>query len=213
MTVFFSYSRHEPYERYSAGYPITSAGIADAWISGPVLEDFSCPIDVIYTSPLARAKATAAVRGKSVDCPEIIVTNALQEDAASDEVLDFKENIISKAEDRQYRHIHFVTHQPVVATLGGAFSTSPGTIYVEKAEHWSAMMQKDTEILKILPVEERLYALQFENPKEYDELSKRYARLISLVQEYEGSLEELLNRLAQNEKSLNMPLPNRSRGR
>ena len=74
-------------------------------------------------------------------------------------------------------------------------------------------MQKDTEILKILPVEERLYALQFENPKEYDELSKRYARLISLVQEYEGSLEELLNRLAQNEKSLNMPLPYHNRSR
>lgn len=213
MTVFFSYSRHEPYERYGARYPITSAGIADAWISGAVLDDFSCPIDVIYTSPLARAKATAAVRGKSVGSPEIIVANALQEDAASDEVFDFKENVISEAEKQKYRHIHLVTHQPVVATLGGAFNTSPGTIYVEKAEHWSAVMQTNTEILKIPPVEERLYALQFENPKEYDELSKRYARLISLVQEYEGAWEELLNRLAQNEKNLIMPLPYRSRCR
>ena len=47
MSFFMSVGRHEAYERHGAKYPITPSGIADAWLSGPILEEQSAPVDDI----------------------------------------------------------------------------------------------------------------------------------------------------------------------
>lgn len=213
MTIFFSVSRHEPYDRYGAKYPITPSGIADAWISGSELEKYSCPVDVIYSSPLARAKATAAVRGKSINCRQIIINNALYENALPEEIFEFCRQIIADAQNKKYRHIHLVTHQPVIAAMGEPYSTSPGTIYIQKAESWEDIMPRKTEVLKLAPTEERLYALQFENPREYDKLAARYNKLADLAKNHEGSLEDLLTMFVQAESALQVPTAFRTASR
>ncbi len=199
MPFFISVGRHEACERYNAKYPITPSGIADAWLSGPILEKQSAPVDVIYTSPLPRAKATAVTRGMSIGCNNIIVKNALHEDSAPPEVWNFVREIVSQAGEQGYKHLHLVTHQPVVSILGGAFSSSTGSICLHKGESWKNIMDKKAEISTLGSVAEQLYALQFENPEAYDLLSARYAELTALAQEYNGSFENLLSAYAAYE--------------
>ena len=199
MPFFISVGRHEAYERSNAKYPITPSGIADAWLSGPILEEQSAPVDVIYTSPLPRAKATAVTRGMSIGCGNIIVKNALHENSAPPEVWNLVRQIISQAEEQGYKHLHLVTHQPVVSILGGSYSASMGSICLHKGESLKNIIDGKTEILTLGSVAKQLYALQFENPEAYDRLSARYAGLTALAQEYDGSFENLLSVYAASE--------------
>lgn len=202
MSFFMSVGRHEAYERHGAKYPITPSGIADAWLSGPILEEQSAPVDVIYASPLPRARATAVVRGMSIGCLNIIISEALHENAAPSDVLQFQKQALSEAESAGIKHIHFVTHQPVVATLGGSFSITPGAVFVQKAENWRDIMLRRAETMSLPPVEKQLYALQFEKPEVFDRMAARYAGLTALAQKHEGSLESLLSAYAASEPKM-----------
>lgn len=196
MSFFMSVGRHESYERHGAKYPITPSGIADAWLSGPILEEQSAPVDVIYTSPLPRAKATAVARGMSIGCLNIIISEALHENAVPLDVLKFQKQTLSEAEAAGIKHIHLVTHQPVVSILGGSYSVPPGSIYLYKGESWQDIMQRRAEIMSLPSVERLLYVLQFEKPEAFDRMSVRYAGLTALAQEHGGSFESLLSAYA-----------------
>ena len=88
----------------------------------------------------------------SIGCLNIIISEALHENAAPSDVLQFQKQALSEAESAGIKHIHFVTHQPVVATLGGSFSITPGAVFVHKAENWRDIMLRRAETISLPPV-------------------------------------------------------------
>ncbi len=129
-----SFGRHGRYGRDTA---IERLSMLEAYLSGKYLSANYPPCDTIYFSPIARAVQTAEFRALGMDCEHLIEAQKLAEDTPTFEVRKFINTILSFCEDE--RHLHFVTHLPVIEKLGLS-ELGCGEIVILKADNWQEML-------------------------------------------------------------------------
>lgn len=132
--VYLSFGRHGRYGRDTA---IERLSMLEAYLCGRYLSANYPFCDTIYYSPIARAVQTAQFRALGMNCEHLIEAQKLAEDTPTFEVHKFINTILSFCEDE--RHLHFVTHLPVIEKLGLGELGCGETIMLE-ADNWQEML-------------------------------------------------------------------------
>ncbi len=127
-------SRHEEYIS-SPPFPLTEGGIVRAVAAGKKLTDDYGNFDAVYCSPFLRAEQTALAHCKHLNIAPII-DERLKESANQLLVDDFKFSLAASTTE-DVRHIHIVTHQPVICHFtDNAFFLLFGETLVYHLERW-----------------------------------------------------------------------------
>lgn len=153
--VFLTIGRHG-YYNYGSRFPLLESSIIDSLYRGKNLaKDFGKP-DALYSSKIARAAATANLRaiGAEYSRDKIVFENALHEDAQRNQIEFFLEVLRAEAQLYEYRHIHIVTHAPVIEKILAVLThemcfVSPGNCVVLEANNWDEIYQRKA-VLKAL---------------------------------------------------------------
>ena len=140
MSVFLSVGRHENYDNQEKDIlSITKQACVRALFSGLWLKNNISSVDCIYYSPLKRAKETAFIRALGMNLPICVEENALREDALLFEIHNFMESMMLESSEKNLRHVHCVTHQPVISKLNIPYFLAPGEICVFQSNSWEDM--------------------------------------------------------------------------
>ncbi len=142
MSVLVSLGRHEEYGP-SLQMPISLPGAVKAWLSSALIEEKCGRPDIIMSSPVARAQATATLRSRAWGKIPLIIRDELEENADSVTTAAFKIELAEEAAAKRWQHVHLVTHAPTIARLndGYAVPLNTGDILVWKAESWEDMAE------------------------------------------------------------------------
>lgn len=127
-------SRHEKYI-HSFPFSLTEEGIVHAVATGKRLTNDYGDFDIVYCSPVLRAKQTALAHCQHSGITPVI-DERLEENAGQLLVDEFKFSLAaSMAED--VRHLHIVTHQPVINRFtDNMFFVLAGETLVYRLEKW-----------------------------------------------------------------------------
>lgn len=154
--VYLSFGRHG---RYGLDTSIERLSMLEAYLSGKYLAQNYPLCDTLYHSPIARAVQTAEFRALGMGCGHLIETQKLSEDTPAFEIRKFINTLLQLCDNE--RHLHFVTHLPVVEKLGLG-ELGCGEVIVLEAQNWQEMLAENFES-KILPtadIESCVLALQ-----------------------------------------------------
>lgn len=153
--VFLTIGRHG-YYNYGSRFPLLESSILDSLYRGKKLAQKYEKPDIVYSSKIARAAATANLRAIGAEYPRdsIVFENALHEDACKNQIVFFLEALCAEAQLYEYRHIHIVTHAPVIEKILAMLTNemcfvSPGNCVVLEANNWDEMYQRKA-VLKAL---------------------------------------------------------------
>lgn len=117
-SVYLSIGRHGRYD-YGGKLPLLYDSLMEGVYRGRQLVMDYGAVDVFYSSEIDRADATAKMRAIGAGYPiqKIIFCQELIENATSGQVALLLDTILAEAEVRHYRHIHLVTHAPVIEKI------------------------------------------------------------------------------------------------
>ncbi len=171
--VYLSFGRHGRYGRDTA---IERQSMLEAFLSGQQLFKSLPTTESVYFSPIARAAQTAKFRALGLNCPNLIETDFLLENASAFSTRCFIEHLVSTAMGKEdtLKHYHFVTHLPVIEKLGLS-CLGAGEICICQAANWQDMLCSNftTTIITNPPADE-IAVLQHKmnvSPAELENLS------------------------------------------
>ena len=146
-TVYLTVGRHALYEPASK-YPISPVGIADTVALCPLLERQAKSLDAIYTSTSRRAEATARIFASLLGTKKvkIIRDERLNAPFGSDKQKQRQvyEDIVKQANEKQWRHVHVVTHyENVFSLLNRKNDVSYSKWIVRQADNWEKMLSDE----------------------------------------------------------------------
>ncbi len=143
--VYLSFGRHGRYGRDTA---VDRLSMLEAYLSGRFLIREYPPCDTLFYSPIARATQTATFRALGLGCTHNLEAQKLSEDTPTFEVRKFINTLLINC--HKEKHLHFVTHLPIIEKLGLG-ELSCGEVCILEAKNWPEMLSENFE-LKILPV-------------------------------------------------------------
>ena len=132
--VYLTFGRHG---RYGNDTAIERLSMLEAYLSGKELKKICPPCDIVFHSPIARAVQTAEFRALGLDCEHLTETQKLSEDCPAFEIKKFLNFLLVGCDNE--RHLHFVTHLPVIEKLGLG-ELGCGEIFVCEADSWQEML-------------------------------------------------------------------------
>lgn len=185
MSVILSIGRHESYCG-CRNLPLNNEGLVRAWLSGEIILHLLSKPEMIYSSPLARAVATAELRTAAMGDIAVFVDDLLQENASFMEAQTFLCHLFEKIAHTDVKHVHLVTHAPTATNLNhGDFAPlDTGDIMVWTADDWQEMAY-GTHQTGIIRMNEHLNKAKF-------------AEALKMVETYQDTnLEELIAILNQ----------------
>jgi len=144
--------------RYVAGdnRPITLSSAQECFELGQKLtSNYGVP-DVIYSSEIARAKATALLIAQATVYPKdkVTVTSELSESSEETTVAGFIHFIAAEGENCCYQTIVAVTHLPVIEKITGYLTgkqsfTGMGGCLVLETGNWSGFADGNLHVLNV----------------------------------------------------------------
>lgn len=143
--VYLSFGRHG---RYGNDTAIDRLSMVESYLNGVYLADAYPLCETLYHSPIARAVQTAEFRALGLKCSHLIEAQKISEDTPTFEIRKFINTLLLNCNNE--RHLHFVTHLPVIEKLGLG-ELGCGEVVVLEAANWQEMLAENFE-LKILPV-------------------------------------------------------------
>lgn len=177
--VYLSFGRHGRYGRDTA---IERLSMLEAYLSGRVLQEKYPLCDTVFYSPIARAAQTAWFRSLGMNCEHLIEAQKLSEDTSSFEVRKFINMLLINCKNE--RHLHFVTHLPVIEKLGLG-ELGCGEVIILTAENWQKMLSESFETILM------------KNP-DIDECTSILQKIGYSAQEFNQTLpEDIFNKLKQ----------------
>ncbi len=136
--VVLTIGRHGRYG-YGTRFPLLEGSIVEGVYRGMCLcEMYGCP-DVIYSSTIARAAVTANLHALGCGYDSgIIFDDNLLENAGRQNVAFFIDMLAAEAQSNGYKHIHIVTHAPVIEKLTSLISNSRYFVQPDGGIIWEA---------------------------------------------------------------------------
>ena len=130
----------------------------EAYLSGKDLAINYPTCDTLFYSPIARAVQTAEFRALGLKCQHCLEASKLSEDTPTFEIRKFINLLLAQCTDE--RHLHFITHLPVIEKLG-LDELGCGEIIVCEADNWQNMLCENftTEILTLPDINESVELL------------------------------------------------------
>ncbi|MDO5385761.1 MAG: hypothetical protein Q4F75_00635 [Pseudomonadota bacterium] len=201
MSVYLTVGRHAAYEMMSA-FPITSFGIADTGLLCPLLVRQAKKVDAIFYSPTPRCAATAQVISLMTDCTLLFKDNRLCEGATKKDSRAFYEEVVQKAQENNWEHIHVVTHlYNVNEMLYDDTRCMPDVEYsrwvVRQADCWEDMLkprgfvdvppQYRAECLKLIGINDRfskreaMWKAGIDDEADYDRSLSLAAKVLDIM--------------------------------
>lgn len=116
--VFLTVGRHGRYS-YGARLPLSESSILEGVYRGQELTAAYGSFDAVYSSDIPRAKATANLRAVGGDYArdKIVYSPELTEDSSLGSVSLFLDILAAEASLNGFRHVHLVTHAPVIEKI------------------------------------------------------------------------------------------------
>lgn len=154
MSKILAIGRHEDYSR-ATKWPLSEWGIARAWLSAGIIKEMLGQPDEIISSPLPRAQATAIIRAKVWNHPQVSISEALDECTPALDVEEFRINLLEKAVNEEDEVIHLLSHAPTINYFNGGKRTllSTGDIMVYTAPHWEDILNGSHKTFILNPSE------------------------------------------------------------